>query len=319
MTPVDSQPTVSIVFTNWNTCDMMRDCIRSVKEKTSGVSYEIIVVDDGSTDGSVDMLKRNFPEVRLVVNEENIGVAKAYNRGVAIARGRYIQMLNTDMLFVQNSIKILVDFLESHPEAAACGGRLRNRDMSSQVSIGCFPSFTEALVGALFLRELFPAAKLPNRGIVPEEKISRPFEVEYPTGADMLIRKSVIDEIGFFDERFTSYCEETDFCYRIRHHTPYKLYFVPESEIIHFGGASFKNVREYQIRLMYSSYDKFFRKHHGMFYSLVTRSLYALQYAIRLVFRSGVYVIRSGEDRKRQAIEAAWHIRYSLFPREERV
>jgi len=316
---VNPKPTVSIVFTNWNTRDLMRDCIASVKEKTTGLSYEIVVVDDGSTDGSVEMLRKEFPDVTVVVNEQNLGVAKAYNKGVAVARGQYIQMLNTDMLFIQNSIKVLLNFLESHPEAAACGGRLRNRDMSSQVSIGCFPSLTEALVGVLFLRELFPKANLPSRGIVPDENVRQPLEVDYPTGADMLIRKSVIDEIGFFDERFTSYCEETDFCYRIHHQTRWKLYFVPEAEIIHFGGAAFKNVREYQVRLMYSSYNKFFKKHYGRVYSLATRFLYAVQYTIRLIFRSFVYIVRGGEDRNRQAIEAAWHIRYSLFPQENRV
>ena len=313
-----TQPTVSIVFTNWNTRDMMRDCIRSVKEHTTGVSYDIIVVDDGSTDGSVEMLKTEFPDVMVIVNGENIGVAKSYNRGVAAARGRYIQMLNTDMLFIQNSVRVLLGFLESHPGVAACGGRLRNRDMSSQISIGSFPSFAEALVGALFLKEVFPRAGLPSRGAVVPDDVQEPFEVEYLSGADMLIRKSVVDQIGFFDERFTSYCEETDFCYRVHHQTPLKLYFVPQSEIIHFGGASFKNVREYQIKLMYSSYDKFFRKHHNALYSWVTRFLYAAQYSIRCGVRAALYLVKDGEERKQQVVEALWHARYALFPQERR-
>ncbi len=306
------------MFTNWNTKDLMRDCISSVREHTLGVSYEIIVVDDGSTDGSVEMLRNEFPEVIVVENGANIGVAKSYNRGVAVTRGRYIQMLNTDMLFFQNSIKTLLDFLENHPEAAACGGRLRNRDMSAQISIGSFPSFSEALVGVLFLKEVFPGSALPSRGIVVPEQVQTPFEVEYLSGADMLIRKSVVDEIGFFDERFTSYCEETDFCYRVRHQTPLKLFFVPQAEIIHFGGASFKNVREYQIKLMYSSYDKFFKKHHTAAYSMATRVLYAVQYAIRASVRVVLYLAKGGEEKKKLVVEAFWHVRYALFPQESR-
>ena len=305
---------VSIVFTNWNTRDFMRDCIRSVYEKTKGITYEIIVVDDGSTDGSIEMLRKEFPEVKLVVNERNLGVAKAYNRGVAIAMGRYIQMLNTDMVLVNNAVKILVDFLKSHPDAGACGGRLRNRDMTSQISYGIFPSFTQALVDASFLKEIFPKWGLSGVGTIPSESLTEPAEVEYITGADMLIRKTVVDKLGFFDERYTSYCEESDFCYRIRHQTDWKLYFVPEAEIIHFGGMSFKNVREYQYQLMYSSYNKFFKKHHGSLYSFATRLLYAFQYVVKFIARSLKYYTRRDKDHKQLVIDAYWQVKYSLFP-----
>lgn len=312
------RPDVSIVYTNWNTRDMMRDCIASVKEKSEGFTYEIIVVDDGSTDGSVDMLRSEFPEVVVLENGKNIGVAKSYNKGVAVARGRYVQMLNTDMLMIHNAIRVLMDFLEAHPEAAACVGRLRNRDMTSQVSYGYFPSFTEALARALFLHRIFPRAHLPHPGIIPPEDVTEPFEAEYLSGADMLIRKSVIDTLGFFDERFTSYCEETDFCYRILHETPYKLYVVPSAEIIHFGGASFAHVSEYRIRLQYSSYDKFLTKHHGKPYALVTRGLYAFQYGVRAVHRGVVALVAPSERARTEAREAFWHMRYALFPTERR-
>lgn len=312
-------PDVSIVFTNWNTRDMMRECIASVKEKTSDLAYEIIVVDDGSTDGSVEMLQKEFPDVHVLVNGRNLGVARSYNKGVAVARGRYIQMLNTDMVMLHNAIKILVDYLETHPDVAACAGRLRNRDMTSQVSYGSFPSFTEALVRALFLHKLFPRARLPHPGIIPSEDVREPFEAEYLAGADMCIRSSVIGEIGFFDELFTSYCEETDFCYRILHQTPYKLCIVPSAEIIHFGGAAFAHVSEYRLRLQYSSYNKFFRKHHGPAYALATRLLYAFQYAVRLLVKLPGLLRGITPERREQVLEAFWHVRYALFPTERRV
>jgi GT2 family glycosyltransferase len=309
-------PDVSIVFTNWNTRDLMRDCIHSVREHSSGFVYEIVVVDDGSTDGSVDMLTKEFPETRIVRNERNLGVARSYNRGFAAATGRYVQMLNTDMLFIHNAIRIMYDFLESHPEAAACAGKLRNADMSVQVSYGRFPSLFEALVGALFLPEMFPNAGLPQRGILPRDDDRGPIESEYLCGADMLIRKSVIDTVGPFDELYTSYCEETDFCYRVLRETGMKLYYIPQAEIIHFGGASFKSVRAFQLQLMYSSYDKFLKKHHGAAYSLVTRWMYAFRFAVKAIVRLMIFLIRPESDRWRYFVEALLHARFAIFPRE---
>ena len=313
------QPDVSIVFTNWNTRDYMRDCIHSVKEKTTGLTYDIIVVDDGSTDGSVEMLRSEFPEVTVVVNEKNLGVAKAYNRGVAKATGKYVQMLNTDMILINNAIKILYDFLETHPEAGACGGWLRNRDMTSQISYGNFPSFGQAIVDALFLNDLFPRAGFPNRGAIPPETLKDPFPSEYVTGASMLIRRDIIDRMGFFDEKFTSYCEETDFCYRVEHQEKVKIYFVPAAQIIHFGGASFSKVRKYQTQLQYSGYNKFLTKHHGSMYSLFTRLLYAWHYFVKMIVRYLQYLLAPTDRKevKRNYFLNSWYaVRYAIIPNE---
>ena len=315
---ISIRPDVSIVFTNWNVRDLLRDCLHSVYERTSGLTYEIIVVDDGSTDGSIEMLRSEFPEVTLLANPKNIGVAKSYNRGVAVASGRYIQMLNTDMILVNNAIKILYDYLESHPEVGACAGKLRNRDMTPQVSYGSFPSLTISVIDAFALRKIFPWIRFPSIGDIPSDCSTEPMDVEYLSGADMLIRREVIDEISFFDERYTSYCEETDFCYRILHGTRWKLRYVPQSEIIHFGGMSFANVREYQVKLLFSSYDKFFRKHHGPLYSYITRSFIAIQYGRKWVVARLILLLTGREDQKLRCREFAWHFKYVLFPEEKR-
>lgn len=319
MTEQDPRPDVSIVFTHWNVRDMLRDCLRSVKEKTLGLCYEIIIVDDGSTDGSVEMIRSEFPDVVLIANETNIGVAKSYNKGVARARGRYVQMLNTDMVLVNNAIKILLDFLTAHPEAGACAGKLRNTDMTPQLSFGYFPGVLQAFSEAFALRHILPFIRWPQAGICPDESITEPLEAEYLSGADMLIRKEVIDRIGFFDDRYTSYCEETDFCYRIRHDTTWRLFYVPSAEIIHFGGQSFSKVPEYRLRLMYSGYNKFLTKHHGKLYSLLTRSLYATQWGRRWLAARLSYLFSPSDDLRWRVKEATWHVRYALFPQEGRV
>ena len=317
MKDISHRPDVSIVFTNWNTGGLLRDCIHSIYSKVEGLTYEIIVVDDGSTDDTVGMLKREFPEVQVIVNERNIGVAKSYNRGVAAAKGRFVQILNTDMLLVNNTPKILMDFLEQHPNVGACAGWLRNRDMTSQVSYGMFPSFPQAIVDAFFLNDFFPRAGLPSRGMYPDERNTEPMEVEYACGASMLVRKEIVDSLGFFDERFTSYCEETDFCYRVKHEAHLDVYFVPAAQIIHFGGASFKKARKYQIQLMCSSFDKFLTKYHGSVYSFCTRLLYAWHHGVKLMTRTLRYIFSPSKEKKDYLLNAWYVVRYSIAPNED--
>src|SRR5438445_5531287 len=158
-TPID----VSILFTNWNVRDLLRQAIRSVRERTSDVSYEVIVIDDASTDGSVEMVRGEFPDVRLIVNENNVGFSKTNNIGARVATGKYVFLLNTDTMMASNPIKICFDFMESHADAGVCGCWLKGQDGSSQVSFGDFPSFHQALVDAFFLNDLFPRARLPKR------------------------------------------------------------------------------------------------------------------------------------------------------------
>jgi hypothetical protein len=313
------QPDVSIVFTQWNVRDMLRDCLNSVREKTAGLTYEIIVVDDGSTDGSAEMVRAEFPDVILTVNQSNIGVAKSYNTGVSLARGKYVQMLNSDMVLVNNAINILHEFMETHPDAGACAGKLRNRDMTTQVSFGSFPGLLQAFSQAFGLPHVIPFVRWPQIGIIPDESITAPTEAQYLSGADMLIRREVISTIGFFDDRYTSYCEETDFCYRITHDTRWRLYYVPAAEIVHFGGQSFSKVPEYRLRLMYSGYNKFLTKHHGRLYSLATRMLYAFQFARRWAVSRIRYMVSPGDDLRWTITEAGWHVKYALFPQEERI
>lgn len=308
-----------MLFTNWNVRDLLRQAIVSLREKTVGVTYEIIVVDDGSTDGSVEMLRREFPEVTLLVNEKNLGFSKANNRGVTVARGKYVFLLNTDTLFGHDAIKVCVDFLESTAKAGVCGCWLKSVDGSNQVSFGDFPSFHQALVDALFLNDLFPHAHLPNRGAFPDASITAPLEVDYVTGAAILIRKSLIDQIGLFDELYRAYSEETDFCYRVKHVARMKVYFVPAAVMIHLGGMSYRNVRKYQIQLMFSSYHKFLKKYHGSVYSLCTRVLYSWQYFVKMIVRFIRYLAAPGgmREEKRKYMLLAWYgVRYSLVPDE---
>ncbi len=314
----DETPDVSIILSAWNVCALLRDAIRSVYEKTQGVRYEIIVVDDASTDGTVEMLRSEFPGVRVIAMEKNVGFSRANNMGAEIAKGKYIFLLNTDTLLVNNALRILVEYLDTHPDVAVCGGCLKFPDMRNHISYGHFPSFHQAIVDALFLNDLFPSAQLPNRGAYPPASVVDPREVDYVTGAAILIRKELVDRYGLFDERYRAYCEETDFCYRMKHEAKKKIMYIPDAQVIHFAGVSYRNVKKYQTQLMYSSYDKFLKKYHGAFYSFATRLLYAFHFSVRTLSRVIKFLVAGNKAERWNDVKEVWYcVRFSLLPADE--
>jgi GT2 family glycosyltransferase len=314
--PPQSQVDVSIVLTNWNGQELVRQAINSIYEYARDVSYEIIVVDDVSTDDSVRVIRENFPQVKLIRNSVNVGFAKSNNIGVAHASGKFVLLLNSDTLFIMNAIKVFLDFMKQHHEAGVCGGWLKNSDLTGQVSFGDYPSLQQAICDAFFLNDLFPQLRLPSNGVIPDVSITSPVEVDYVTGADIFIRKEIIDVIGLFDDRFEAYCEETDFCYRVQHELQRKIFFVPEAQIIHLGGKSYGKLGKRRIQIHYASYNKFLVKHHGYFYSFCTRLLYAWHYAVKLMTRTVRYLRSPNEDRKHHLLDAWYTVRYSLVPEE---
>jgi GT2 family glycosyltransferase len=306
---------VTILLTTWNGKDLLRAALTSVRETTSGVSTEIIVVDDASTDGTADMVREEFPDVHLRVLRENVGFVRANNIGAASASGRYLFLLNTDTILVNNAVGILASYLDRQARVGVCGAWLRNRDLSSQISYGSFPSFSQALVDAFFLNDLFPSLHLPNRGRAPSgSRDAVPRAVDYVTGAALLTRRDLVQRLGLFDEQFEAYCEEVDFCHRVHTVAGLATHFVPDAHIIHLGGGSYGNVSRRRVRIQFQSYNTFLRKHHGAVYAWGTRLLYAWHYAVKLLVRAFQAMVTRG-DAQRLAMSQAWYaLRYSLAP-----
>jgi N-acetylglucosaminyl-diphospho-decaprenol L-rhamnosyltransferase len=308
---------VSVLITNWNGQKMLEDCLRSLRRKTTSVTYEIVVVDDGSTDGSVEMLRREFPDVLLLQNQQNLGFVRANNRGVQATRGRYVLLLNSDTILPRDSVGILARFLDDHPGTGVCGAWLKNADGSSQVSYGWFPSLLQAIVDALFLNSLFPESNLPKLAAFPPARVHHPKPVCYVSGAAFMIRHSLIETLGLFDERFIAYCEEVDLCYRVRHAARQEVYFVPEATVLHLGGGSYGKLPEYRIQLVYSGYDRFLKKYHGGFYTLSTRVLYAWHHGVKALARFARWLIsgkRTRAQRHAMLRHALLSVRFSLLP-----
>jgi GT2 family glycosyltransferase len=262
-------------------------------------------------------VRRKYPQARLFVNERNQGFVRTNNIGVQHARGKYVLLLNSDTRLLNDAASILATYLDREPAAGACGGSLRNADGTDQISFGAFPSFSQALSDALFLNDLFPRAGFPNRGARPGKSCAEPKQVEYVSGADLMVRRALVEQLGLFDELFEAYCEEVDLCYRISRIAGKQVSFVPDARIVHYGGASYGKLGERRIRILYQSYDKFLTKHHGRFYAACTRILYAWHYAVKFFFRAGSALFARGTAREAawgRARDARYIVRYSLAP-----
>jgi len=311
-------PAVSILITTWNGIELVRSCLRAVAEQTVGIDYETILVDDASTDGTEAMVRRDFPSVRVLVRPANGGFVRANNDGVRAARGKYVLLLNSDTILLNDAVSILAGYLDTHPDVGICGGRLTDRDGSSQVSYGDPPSLAQALVDGLFLNDLFPALGLPNRGVAPPPSDGQPKPVGYITGADLMIRRSLVERIGLFDERYEAYCEEVDLCRRVRAAGGSAVHFVPGARICHLGGSSYGKMGKRHVRLQVTSTRRYLVKHHGAAYAAIVLALYAWHYAVKGAVRSlrVPFAPPSLRDDRRAAALAAWYrVQYSLLPR----
>ena len=240
---------VSIILVNYKTKDLTRNCINSIVEKTQNLAYDIYVVDNNSQDGTCEMIKSEFPWVKLIENPKNSGFGSANNLAIRQSDAKYVFLLNTDTILVNNAIKILHDFLESNPRAGACGANLYDENMEHVHSYGVFPTVKRQILKTFMLRWFFPKElkAMKDKGLNTENELKA---IDYITGADLMIKKSVLDEVGIFDERFFMYFEENELQFRIRK-AGYEIFINPEAKIIHLHDKSPKKREK-----MYYEYKK---------------------------------------------------------------
>lgn len=248
---------LSIIIVSWNTRDYLVRSLESVFESPGRESWEVIVVDNGSEDGSGEAVKEQFPSARLIANRSNLGFAKATNQGMAQASGKYFLLLNPDTRVKPGAIERLVAFMEGHPDAGVSGGQLLNEDGSKQNSIANFPSLATELLNKSLLRRLFPG-RFPGKGVA----YSAPIEVDSVIGACMAVRAEAFRQVGRLDEDYFLFFEETDWCYRMKN-AGWKVFHVPQAEIVHFQGKG-AGTRKKESRVeYYRSRYQFFRKNRG--------------------------------------------------------
>lgn len=243
---------VSIIIVNYNTCKMTLECIDSICERTSGIVYEIIVVDNASVDGSRQLLGQD-KRIHYLYSERNLGFGPANNLGLKYAKGRNIFFLNSDTLLINNAITILSDYLDQNENVGVCGGNLYSKEQKPTRSFARFLPSAADVLNEIFL-------KLPSR-IVYGKSLYFNFtncasDVAYITGADLMMKRKVLDEVGSFNPAFFMYYEETELCFRVRN-TGYRLVSVPWARIIHLGGGSFDNTATVNEKRVSSQIESF--------------------------------------------------------------
>ncbi|MEA1970690.1 MAG: glycosyltransferase family 2 protein [Thermodesulfobacteriota bacterium] len=282
---------ITIVIVNWNTKNLLRDCLESIYKTVRDITFEIIVVDNASHDGSVAMVVKEFPGVRIIENSENRGFGAANNQAFTVMKGRYALLLNTDTVLTENAAHELFTFMENHDVAAMAGGQLLNRDGSRQNSIANFPTVFTLLMNTSLLEYLFPG-KYPSKRY--EHK--NPLEVESVVGACVLVRKKAMDEVGMFDERYFFFFEETDWACQMRA-AGWKVYHVPSAMIYHLQGKSIgRNIRS-RVEFYRSRY-KFFSKWRGHSYNVAVSIIVFVRLIINWLLTSIGGILTAGMNRE---------------------
>lgn len=230
---------LSIIILNYNTKDLLRDCLRSVsKAKADGFANEIIVVDNASTDGSTKMVKKEFPAVKLIASQKNLGFAAGNNLATPQACGRYFLFLNPDTVVLSTTIPTMIKFMNQHPEAGAatCRVELPSGKLDDACHRG-FPTPWNALCHFSGLEKIFPKIKLFSGYYLSYLSLDKTHEIDSGVGAFLMVRRQAGEKIGWWDEDYFWYGDDLDFCYRIKN-SGWKIFYVPKVKIIHYKGAS---------------------------------------------------------------------------------
>jgi GT2 family glycosyltransferase len=257
---------VSIIIVNYNTSNLLKDCLYSVMEKTQLIEYEIIIVDNNSSDDSVTMLTQQFPNVILVKSEINLGFGKANNQGYLYAKGKYLFLLNTDTLLINNAIKILFDFMEDpkNTNTGSCGGNLYTKDLKPNYSYSTkYPSLFNIITYRSQISFLFKKEDNFNNSPICKE-------VAIIIGADLFIKKQVFEELKGFDPAYFMYIEDGDLAYRVKK-LGYKNISVPAAKIIHLQGKS--STTGMKLKMEYDGYLIYFKKNNSLVYVKIYRLL----------------------------------------------
>jgi GT2 family glycosyltransferase len=252
---------ISVIVVSWNTRELLRACLASLRRELQGMSSEVFLIDNDSADGSAAMVAADFPEVKLIANKTNRGFAAANNQALETVAGEYVLLLNPDTEVHEGALNKLIEFMRSHPRAGIVAPQLLNSDGSIQRSCRQFPTFLGMLYELMGLSRFFPDKPLFRQYKMLDWEHDDERQVDQPEGACLLLRKEVIEQVGTLDEGFFMLFEEVDWCYRIKQ-AGWEIWFTPSSQVTHHYGQSIKQVKTRMILSSHRGLYRFWRKHY---------------------------------------------------------
>ncbi len=257
-------PDVSVVLVSYNSSGFVGECLASLTEGLRDHTHEAILVDNASRDGSAEHVRQAFPWVRVIESGENAGFARANNLGLAQSRGRVLLLLNCDTVVAPGALDVLVRFLDANPRAGVAAPRLLNPDLSDQATARSFPTAAAALFGRRSaLTRIFPRNRWSRRYLSGRDRQTpEPFEVDWVSGACLMLRRQVLEDVGGLDEGFYLYWEDADWCRRVKA-AGYRVYCVPEARVVHQEGRSRRGWPPAQVWIFHKSVFRYYAKHHA--------------------------------------------------------
>ena len=284
---------LSICIVTYKACNWLQGCLDSIYENTQLDNLEIIVVDNGSDDGVDELLAKDYPQVQFIGNESNEGYTRPMNKSMQAAQGGYLMQLNPDTIILPGAFDRLLEFMDGNPQIGICGPKVLNRDGTFQSQCRRGEPRPLAMI-SYFLRlsSLFPNSKLFGGYLLEYEDEDTTIEVNALSGSCMVIRREVVDQIGYLDEQFFAYQEDTDFCTRARE-AGWQVFYYPAAQITHYGGQGGSRVEPYRsIIEWHRSYWLYYKKHLASDYIFLINWIYYLLMIVKLGITLAVNFLR---------------------------
>ncbi|MCK5614502.1 glycosyltransferase family 2 protein [Candidatus Pacearchaeota archaeon] len=290
---------LSIALVNWNSCDLTRNCIESIIRNVDDIPYEIIVVDNNSTDGSIQMIENNFPNAILIKNKDNLGFAEANNQAFDVSQGEYFLLLNTDTIVHDKAIQKMIGFLEQNPKVGAVTCKLLNSDGSIQYNMHrTFPTFIKIISGFIY-KNLGLRSKWAEDYLMLNNQFDKTEKIEQAAGACILLETETLNEIGglFDSQKYPLYFNDVDLCYRL-YKNGFPVYLMHDAVITHLKGQSIKKLNFFKNKKELFISTLLFFKTHGKYVDYLLYKLFTLFFYFIMIFISFVNLLLKKTDAK---------------------